>query len=84
MIILFMVIFLSILIAQMSHNYNDVNQNSELFYFKGIFDLRYFYNIDDRFGILVMFDFPLSILNALFLIPIIVFELKERYRTIKQ
>lgn len=69
-VIIFMVLFLSMLIAQMTNTYNSIVRRGQLFYYKDIFDFRYYYNLDDRYGALIALDFPLSALMFLYLIPL--------------
>lgn len=65
-----MVLFLSILIAQMTLNYNSIVKRGQLYYLKEILDMRYFFHLDQRYGSLVALDFPLSIPLSFLIIPI--------------
>ncbi len=69
LVIIFMVLFMSVLIAQMTNTYKNIVKRGVLFYEKEIFDLRYYYYLDDRFGALVVLDFPVSVPLSLLVIP---------------
>ena len=51
-IIIFMVLLFSMLIAMMTNTFNTVAEQGDLHYFKEIFDLRYSYKVDRKYGIL--------------------------------
>lgn len=72
-----MVLFLSMLIAQMTNTYNSIVRRGQLFYYKDIFDMRYYYNLDERYGALIALDFPFSVLMVFYLVPLLILESTE-------
>ena len=46
----------------MTNTYNEIVEKGELYYQKEIFDLRYQYHSERRYGALAAFEFPLVVL----------------------
>ena len=82
-IIILMVLFFSMLIAMMTTTFNTVAEQGDLHYFKEIFDLRYSYKIDSKYGILGSLEYPFSVLLILYLIPMTICEALDKRASIK-
>ena len=49
-------------IAKINSIYTDVVRKGTLFYYKELFDLRYIYRLDPRYGYLASLEHPFSLL----------------------
>ena len=54
-------ILVNMVIAKINHTYAEVVRKGTLFYYKELFDLRYLYKRDPRYGYLASLEHPLSI-----------------------
>ena len=58
-------VLMNMVIAKMNSNYLEVRRKGALQYYKELFDLRYLYKLEKRYGFLVALEHPFS----LFLLP---------------
>ena len=58
-------VLMNMVIAKMNSTYQEVRRKGTLLYYKELFDLRYLYKLDNRYGYLVALEHPFS----LFLLP---------------
>ena len=82
-IIILMVLFFSMLIAMMTTTFNNVAMQGDLHYFKEIFDLRYSYKLDRKYGILASLEYPFSVLLVFYLVPMLICEALDRRASTK-
>ena len=52
----------NMVIAKMNSTYQEVRRKGTLLYYKELFDLRYLYKLDNRYGYLVALEHPFSLL----------------------
>ena len=58
---LFTGVLMNMVIAQINSSYKEVTRKGTLHYYKELFDLRYVYKLDPKYGYLVALEHPFSI-----------------------
>ena len=64
-------VFVNMVIAKINSSYNEVSRKGKLYYYKDIFDLRYHYKLDPKYGFLMTLDQYFSFLLLPFICVIL-------------
>ena len=52
----------NVIIAKINASYSEVSLKGTLYYYKDLFELRYLYKMDDKYGFLIAAEHPFSLL----------------------